>query len=154
MARGFGAACGASGGVRGSRGVRSELVARKATEALTAWANAQGAVWEFWLGSLQPFGAARQLNAWSRVNDTVGDAVSVSAKAVLDTQADGVRACAERIAADPRSSKLVVEGAHQAYDLAVAFSEATAQTCDAMLAALRCCTDPVRDPNSVPTERR
>jgi hypothetical protein len=115
----------------------------KAAEPLTAWANAQGAVFEFWLGSLQPAQATRQLHAWSRVGDKIGEAVAASTRAFLDTQVHAARVCAERIAADPRSSKLVVEGAHQAYDLVVAYTEASAATSDAWLAALGC-ADPAR----------
>jgi hypothetical protein len=116
---------------------------RKATEALTAWANAQGAIWEFWLRSLGPVPMTRQLHAWSQVGDAFDAAVSASTKAILETQVDLARTCAERIAADPRSSKLVVEGAHQAFDLVVAYTEASAATSDALLAALRC-ADPAR----------
>jgi hypothetical protein len=128
----------------------------KAAEPLTAWANAQGAMFEFWLGSLQPAAATRQWHAWSRVGDTVGEAVAASTRAFLDTQVRAARLCAERIAADPRSSKLVVEGAHQAYDLVVAYTEASAATSDAWLAALRC-ADPARlasacATNTVPVE--
>jgi hypothetical protein len=115
----------------------------RAAEPLTAWANAQGAVFEFWLGSLQAAGATRQLRAWVRIGDTIGDAVSASTRAFLDTQVQAARVCAERIAADPRSSKLVVEGAHQAFDLVVAYTEASAATSDAWLAAVRC-ADPAR----------
>jgi hypothetical protein len=125
---------------------------RKATEVLTAWANAQGAVCEFWFGSLQPGDPAHRLRSWSRMNGKISTAVSVSTKAVLDTQVDVVRACAERVAADPRSSKLVVEGAHQAYDLVVAYTEASSETCDALLAALRC-ADPVQEFHPVSHER-
>ena len=126
----------------------------KAAEPLTAWANAQGAVFEFWLGSLQPAGATRQWRAWSRMGDTIGAAVSASSRAFLDPQVQAARLCGERIAADPRSSKLVVEGAHQAYDLVVAYSEASAATSDAFLAALRC-VDPARlacAANTVPVQ--
>jgi hypothetical protein len=124
---------------------------RKATEVLTAWANAQGAVCEFWFGNLQPVDPAQRLRSWSRLSGTISAAVSASTKAVLETQADIARVCAERVANDPRSSKLVVEGAHQAYDLVVAYTEAGAETCDAFLAALRC-ADPVREFKPVPTE--
>ena len=80
---------------------------------------------------------AEQARAWSRLSGLVGEAVCTSTKAVLYTQAVAARACAERVANDPRSSKMAVEGAHQAYDLVVAFTEANAGFCDAWLAAVR-----------------
>jgi len=117
--------------------MRGSLMARKTPELLTAWANAQGAVCEFWLGTLLPLAPANRLRAWSRMSGTFVDAVSASAKAALETQVALARVCAESVAADPRSSKLVVEGAHQAYDLVAAYSEASAATFDASLALAR-----------------
>jgi hypothetical protein len=124
-------------------------MARKTAELLTAWANAQGAVCEFWLGTLRPLDPANQLRTWSRMSGTFGAVVSATTKAALDTQVAAARVCAERIAADPRSSKLVVEGAHQAYDLVAAYCEASAATFDASLAVARF-ADPVRE--ALPTK--
>jgi hypothetical protein len=102
-----------------------------------AWANLQDAVLGFWLGGLQPGGVARQARLCSRVRGIVGEAVCASTKAVLRMQVDLTRDWAESVATNPRSSKIVIEGAHQAYDLVVAFSEANAEYCNAWLAALR-----------------
>ncbi len=133
--------------------VRTPREAAPVSQLLTAWANAQGAVWTFWLGSLEPLTPADRLRAWSQVSQTVGAAAAASTKAALELQVDAARACAERIAAHPKSSKLVVEAAHQAYDLVVAFSEAAAATCDASLAASRC-GEAAALANLAPGERR
>lgn len=96
--------------------------------------NAGEAMVDFWFGSSQ---CAQPLRTWSRVNEAVGEAFCASAKAVLRKQAELARDWAERVAVDSRSSKLTVEGAHQAYDLVVAYTEASAQWCETWLAMLR-----------------
>jgi len=96
--------------------------------------NAGEAMVDFWFGSSQ---CAQPLRTWSRVNEAVGEALCASAKAVLRKQAELARDWAERVAVDSRSSKLTVEGAHQAYDLVVAYTEASAQWCETWLAMLR-----------------
>ncbi len=113
-------------------------MAPRTPELLAAWANAQSAVCDFWFGSLQPCTTAERLDAWSQVSENVAGALGTSAKTAFALQVDVARVCAERIAANSRSSKLVVEAAHQAYDLVVAYAEAGAATCDASLAASRC----------------
>jgi hypothetical protein len=99
----------------------------KPSDAVTAWANVQDVVWGFWLGGLQPGGAARQARSCAGVSGIVGEAVCASTKAVLRMQVDVARDWAESVATNPRSSKIIGEGAHQAYDLVVAFSEAGAE---------------------------
>jgi hypothetical protein len=104
---------------------------------LVLWAQAQYAIWDRWLGNVGNARAAGQATMWGRATGDVDEAVSASAKATFLTQALWARRWAERVAADPRSSKLVVESAHQLYELVTACAEAKAQTCATWFAALR-----------------
>jgi hypothetical protein len=107
------------------------------TDALSTWADVQDAVVHACLGSLHPVSAIQQLRALACVGDSVAEAMCATTTAALHSQAGAARDWAERTAADPRSSKLVVEGAHQAYDLVVAYTEASTAWCGAWLAIVR-----------------
>lgn len=104
---------------------------------LLVWAHAQYAIWDRWLGNLGSGVGSRPASLWSRATGGVDEALSASAKATFFAQALMARSWAERVASDPRSSKVVVEGAHQMYELVTACTEAKAEYCTAWLAALR-----------------
>jgi hypothetical protein len=107
------------------------------TDVLGTWGHVQDAVVHACLGSLHPVSATQQWRALACVGDSVAETMCATATAALHSQAGVARDWAERIAADPRSSKLVVEGAHQGYDLIVAYAEASSAWCGAWLAIVR-----------------
>jgi hypothetical protein len=109
----------------------------KPPDVLGRWADVQSAVVHACLGSLNPVSATQQLRALACVGDSVAEALCETTTAALHSQAGVARDWAERIAADPRSSKLGVEGAHQGYDLVVAYTEASTAWCGAWLAIVR-----------------
>ena len=109
----------------------------KPTDALGTWADVQDAVVHTCLRSLHPVSATQQLRALACVGDSVAEAMCATTTAALHSQAGVARDWAECIAADPRSSKLVVAGAHQGYDLVVAYTEASTAWCGAWLAIVR-----------------
>ncbi len=106
---------------------------------LAAWAGAQGEILGRWLEAefTEPAAGPAHVNAWGRGPGNLSDALSASAKATLQAQADLMHGWAERVAADPRSSKLAVEAAHQMYELALSCTAATGAVYDSLFAALR-----------------
>jgi hypothetical protein len=103
---------------------------------LIVWAKAQYAIWDRWLGGVGST-ATNRSTMWSRATGSVDEALSASAKATFLAQARWARKWAERVAGDPRSSKIVVESAHQMYELVAACTDAKVESCTTLFLALR-----------------
>jgi hypothetical protein len=104
---------------------------------IVIWAKAQYAIWDRWLGGVGKTAATRQATIWARATGNVDEALSASAKATFLAQALWARNWAERVAADPHASKIVVESAHQMYELVTACTEAKVEACTTLFAVLR-----------------
>jgi hypothetical protein len=110
---------------------------------LVTWIDAQRAIFGRWLeaelveAELTKSAGGTGLAGSCRGSSTFSEALSASARATLRAEEDLMRRWAERVAADPRSSKLGVEAAHQMYELALSCTSTKAALYDSWFAAFR-----------------